>query len=71
MFKICLEKDLWQHLERAAQRNQRPWCVLGDFNCVRLVSEKPGGNKLSEARVKELNDCLIKIGLCELKRWWF
>lgn len=31
-----------------------------------MISEKSGGDKLSKARVKELNDYLSKIGLCEL-----
>lgn len=43
-----------------------PGVCLEEFNRVRLICERSGGSKLFETRLKELNDCLIKIDLYEI-----
>lgn len=66
---VCLEKRvLWD--ERRGLRDSNlhsPWCVVGDFNIVRCLSERKGvTSKLGSRDMAELDEFIDNFGLNDL-----
>ena len=59
-------KTLWKQLEKEANTFITPWCIIGDFNCVRFLKDKMGGNKLTTRNIQELNNFINSAGVKEL-----
>ena len=60
---------LWNLLETSGNMlNSRaaPWMVIGDFNTVRSLYEKIGGNRANMAWLDRFNSCLQNSGLVDL-----
>lgn len=55
------EKKLWEELDPV--RNNLPWIVLGDFNCIRYPHEKIGGDNPSIEAMEDFNNCLHEVEL--------
>ena len=65
---------LWEDICYIHQNSQSlPWALLGDFNIVRAVSEKEGGDLSWTSRMDELNTCCNCADLDDLrfKGHWF
>ncbi|XP_042959294.1 uncharacterized protein LOC122294521 [Carya illinoinensis] len=58
-------RALWQELEGLLVTDQ-PWIVVGDFNTIRMDSERIGGNPRSLPSMNEFNDFIDRCGLFEL-----
>ncbi|KAL9239109.1 hypothetical protein vseg_013460 [Gypsophila vaccaria] len=57
---------LWFHLRKLEQQCQRPWAVVGDFNCVLSPTERVGGNA-SIAEISPFKSCVDDCGLVDIK----
>ncbi|KAF6154475.1 hypothetical protein GIB67_028367 [Kingdonia uniflora] len=62
-FKI-MRRGLWKDLINVSKLNL-PWLALGDFNIIRLQSERFGGTGPTLSAIKEFNDCLDECELLE------
>ncbi|KAI0531357.1 hypothetical protein KFK09_000910 [Dendrobium nobile] len=59
-------KGLWDLLLNYAPPLDKPWIVIGDFNCHRFESEKAGGTFVSNSKLGELNSMIFNCGLKDL-----
>jgi len=65
---ISLMEQLWQELSSIYQNHgHKPWAVIGDFNTVRFLDEKKGGNKLTYAKVESINKCIDDCSLSDIR----
>ena len=65
---------LWADIGSIHQHSQNlPWVLLGDFNIVRSVSEKQGGDMSWSTAMDDLNNCCCNAELEDLhfKGQWF
>lgn len=62
----CERKELWEKLIHEFNTIMIPWCIIRDFNCVRFMKEKRGGNKLTWINIQELNNFVNATGLAEM-----
>ncbi|KAK4281551.1 hypothetical protein QN277_013029 [Acacia crassicarpa] len=61
-----LKQTLWSELENLASSIVEPWVNIGDFNDIRVSSERFGGFACSDSRMKLFNDCLQQCRLSDL-----
>ncbi|KAF6161829.1 hypothetical protein GIB67_034642 [Kingdonia uniflora] len=59
-----VRRRLWKDLINVSKLNL-PWLVLGDFNIIRLQTEKFGGSGPTLSAINEFNDCLDECELLE------
>ncbi|KAF6154036.1 hypothetical protein GIB67_026690 [Kingdonia uniflora] len=62
--KGIVRRGLWKDLIDVSKLNL-PWLALGDFNIIRLQSERFGGTGPTLSAIKEFNDCLDECELIE------
>ncbi|KAI9087489.1 hypothetical protein K1719_030629 [Acacia pycnantha] len=55
---------LWDELQSHASSLSEPWVTMGDFNDVLLASERSGGSRPDEARLRLFND---RVRRCQLE----
>lgn len=60
-------KKLWEDM--LGVKNNSPWIILGDFNCIRFSHEKLGGENSNSTAVEEFNECLNDAEVEDLT-WW-
>ena len=59
---------LWEDLNSVAPTAQAlPWVILGDFNVVRSVAEKAGGDLAWTSDMEDFNGCCFSAELDDLK----
>ncbi|KAF6151738.1 hypothetical protein GIB67_002021 [Kingdonia uniflora] len=59
-----VRRGLWKDFIDVSKLNL-PWLVLGDFNIIRLQTEKFGGSGPTLSSINEFNDCLDECELLE------
>ncbi|XP_020697963.1 uncharacterized protein LOC110110708 [Dendrobium catenatum] len=59
-------RSLWNLLVDLIPPSDKPWVILGDFNCCRFDTEKAGGSTLSDFRLGELNNMVFNCGVQDL-----
>ncbi|KAJ8427211.1 hypothetical protein Cgig2_015423 [Carnegiea gigantea] len=64
MNTITQRQQLWEDLSDLIPQNEA-WCVLGDFNAVRCMEERIGGDPVTEYEIQELNSMMEN---CELQQ---
>lgn len=78
-FYGCPEKERrresWDLLRELYARSSLPWCVIGDFNDMMLVTEKRGGRQhlssLLQGFTQTIEDCgLLDLGFVGEKFTW-
>lgn len=57
---------LWEKLKEIRPSSNKPWVILGDFNCYRNLSDKSGGTPLSASQIWDLNSLIFDLGLLDL-----
>lgn len=60
-------QELWQQIN--SLNTNRLWLLMGDFNCIRFVHEKLGGDLPEIDAIEDFNRCLYALELEDLK-WW-
>lgn len=60
-------QELWQQIN--GLKNDTPWLLMGDFNCIRFGHEKIGGDLPDTEAMDEFNNCIHDMELDNLK-WW-
>ncbi|VFQ99227.1 unnamed protein product [Cuscuta campestris] len=76
--KSWLRKDLWASLVQFTQSYtvNKPWAVVGDFNCILNPDEKKGGLPMSLNASWDFQQCINDFGLMEVTTygntftWW-
>lgn len=63
-----VRSNLWNEFEQF-RGVDLPWLVAGDFNCIRYAHEKIGGDCPDFSTLFDFNNCLMEVGLNDLK-WW-
>ena len=63
MNTITQRQQLWEDIFDLIPQNEA-WCVLGDFNAVRSMEERIGGDPVTEYEIQELNSMMEN---CELQ----
>ena len=59
---------LWENLSNFSENVQsQPWIVIGDFNSVRFLSEKSGGNTSWTPAMDAFNKCCDSADIDDLK----
>ncbi|KAF6144299.1 hypothetical protein GIB67_024526 [Kingdonia uniflora] len=59
-----IRRGLWKNLIDVSKL-KLPWLVLGDFNIIRLQTEKFGGSGPTLSSIKEFSDCVDECELLE------
>lgn len=67
LHKIEHKKCLWSELVRIHLVHQGAWLVMGDYNAIREGEDRPVGNPVQEAEVRDFNEFMTSNGLAELK----
>ena len=58
---------LWRHLLWSAPLvDHNPWLVIGNFNTIRFVNEKLGGNMLNDIGMDDFHECLFSLELADV-----
>ncbi|GLT63047.1 hypothetical protein SLA2020_356410 [Shorea laevis] len=57
---------LWNELSTIANNISMPWMMIGDFNDVLDQSEKFGGNRICQARVRAYLECMNNCNMFDL-----
>ena len=63
--KLEHRRKLWHDIEQI--QHQGPWYIVGDFNNVLRTKDRIGGNRVTEAEYKDLQDMIIRVGLFEVE----
>jgi hypothetical protein len=61
-FDRCL---LWDELDGLLSWWNLPWCIVGDFNVIRFLSERSGGRRISSA-MRKFSNFIFERGLMAL-----
>lgn len=59
-------KSLWSNLV-AIGTNASPWIVTGDFNSLLTYEDRVNGNPVTEAELRDFNECIIAADLIQLQ----
>lgn len=67
-----IRMDLWREIEVGAHGFEGvPWLIVGDFNAVRYQNEAKGGSLDWPAWKNDLNDCIMRAGVEDLRHGGF
>lgn len=67
-------RQLWHDLHLCS--SNEIWCILGDFNAIRSLSEAEGGENTWDHGMEEFRDCLDSLGVEDIRAlgphftWW-
>ncbi|GKV14797.1 hypothetical protein SLEP1_g25615 [Rubroshorea leprosula] len=64
--QIATRTLLWNELSTIAENISMPWMMIGDFNDVLDQSEKFGGNRICQARVRAYLECMNNCNMIDL-----
>lgn len=56
---------LWDEIMEISCRNKLPWVIRGDFNVVRYVEERKGGDQNTQ-NIEVFNEIISMTGLIEI-----
>lgn len=60
-------KDMWHELRQTGRRYTQLWLVIGDFNLILHIEDSLVGSQVQETELKDFKQCLLDIGLIEMK----
>lgn len=60
-------QELW--LQITSIVTDKLWLLLGNFNCIRFIHEKMGGETPNLEALEDFNNCIYEAELKDLK-WW-
>ncbi|KAL0295111.1 UNVERIFIED_CONTAM: hypothetical protein Sradi_6852300 [Sesamum radiatum] len=63
LYTVVHRKSMWEKLLELGQPMNMPWLILGDFNCVKLPTEKQLGATPTWYELKDFADCCLSLGL--------
>lgn len=61
-----VKNNLWNELDQFRGADV-PLLVAGDFNCIHYAQEKIGGDCPDYSAMSDFNNCLMEVGLNDLK----
>ena len=59
-------RPLWLSLKEFSSQCNRPWLLLGDFNCVLKAEEKHSVVPVSDYAIKDFEESCIELGLSDI-----
>lgn len=65
--KFVGRRVIWRDIARVRERVGGPWCVLGNFNAIRFLTERSGGSSLWPQYMNELDESIRANGLYDLR----
>ncbi|WMV38309.1 hypothetical protein MTR67_031694 [Solanum verrucosum] len=58
---------LWVDLKSLAANVQGPMLCMGDYNAIFQADDRPQGSSIQDIEVRDFNECLIDIGIHDVK----
>lgn len=61
--QLAQRLNLWRDIGQQANRINRLWCIMGDFNNVLSCQDRVGGNPVTTHEFQDLQDMMNRSGL--------
>ncbi|XP_019265727.1 PREDICTED: uncharacterized protein LOC109243273 [Nicotiana attenuata] len=60
-------RSMWSELTRLHSIQQGPWLIMGDYNAIRSIEDRPVGNTVQDQEVRDFNEFIEDTGVTEMK----
>lgn len=64
---VTNKREMWDNLRNLAQHQQGPLLIMGDFNSIRAMDDRIGGNPVQQAEVIDFNSFMMDNNMTEMK----